>query len=181
MLASVAPETAPPAAPVVGVVSVVVLVLESVDDSDVELSAAGFVVELSAAGSVVVPSVGTTVLVVSVFLSPVVVCSFALSSDAPLVAGTVDAASGFTGAPGSEVAGLSVVVVESPVLSSPVVVAAASPPVVVGSVVFEPLSSAAGLVVLSSDFGLSAGLSDFVSLVSTGLLSASVSSLLIMS
>jgi len=180
MLASVAPETAPPAAPVVGVVSVVVLVLESVDDSDVELSAAGFVVELSAAGSVVVPSVGT-VLVVSVFLSSVLVCSFALSSDAPLVAGTVDAASGFTGAPGSEVAGLSVVVVESPVLSSPVVVAAASPPVVVGSVVFEPLSSAAGLVVLSSDFGLSAGLSDFVSLVSTGLLSASVSSLLIMS
>lgn len=62
-----------------------------------------------------------------------------------------------------------------------VVVAVVSPPVVVGSVVFEPASSAAGLVVLSSDFGLSAGLSDFLSFVSTGLLSASVSSLLITS
>tara|TARA_B110000285_G_C14977981_1_gene539887 strand:- start:729 stop:929 length:201 start_codon:yes stop_codon:yes gene_type:complete len=66
MLPSVAPETAPPsapvvlvAAPVVAAASVVVLVLESVDD---------FVVELSAAGSVAAPSVvGTTVLVVSVF------------------------------------------------------------------------------------------------------------------
>jgi hypothetical protein len=112
-------------------------------------SSAAFVFELEA-GSVVE----------SVVSPPV--CSFDLSSEAPLYAGTFEASSGFFGT----VLSLFSDLVESsvfgtlssagfvfPLLSSPVVSAL---PSLLGSVVFEPLSSAAGLT-----SGLSAGLSDF--------------------
>jgi len=132
--------------------------------------------------SVSVLSLAGVVSEESVVLPPAVVASvFALSSEAPLVAGTFDASSGFVGVVTVPSVGLvvasvfgllsdfpaSVLVVSVLVLSSPVAADGTS------LVVFE----SAGFFVLSliASAGLSAGF--FVSLVSSGVLLASSSSI----